>query len=382
MFADEDLHALCSATRVTDYPHGFEALLRAGPMDGWMYTGALENYPRLVERLEHIAPLWGNPAHVLQRIRDPLHWARVVRKAGLPCPAVQREDLGIPLDGTWLRKPLRSAGGAHIAFHRGALNTAVSSREYYFQRHVAGTSVSALYVASHGTAFLLGVTKQLVGRDWSGGDGFCYSGSIGPLDVPASTMDAFTRVGNLLAKQFELRGLFGVDAIVNEDGVWPVEVNPRFPASAELYDWALGISTVDLHLAACQGEDLKIHNPRRGRPVYGKAIVFADRATTINASISRLSWQNSDVSRHFVSHGKLCSPFGEVEKCHDGIFQQAVGVPRDTNGWPAIADVPAAGSKFCPGDPVVTVFAVEETEEDLLEALQRRVAEVRSAIST
>jgi type 1 glutamine amidotransferase len=27
-----------------------------------------------------------------------------------------------------------------------------------------------------------------------------------------------------------------------------------------------------------------------------------------------------------VSHGKLCFPFGEVEKCHDGIFQQAVGL--------------------------------------------------------
>ncbi|TWT29817.1 hypothetical protein Enr8_44720 [Blastopirellula retiformator] len=34
--------------------------------------------------------------------------------------------------------------------------------------------------------------------------------------------------------------------------------------------------------------------------------------------------QNSDVSRYFASREELCSEPGEVGKCHDGIFQQAV----------------------------------------------------------
>jgi hypothetical protein len=36
-----------------------------------------------------------------------------------------------------------------------------------------------------------------------------------------------------------------------------------------------------------------------------------------------MRWQNDDASRYFVSRGKLGFPLGEVEKCHDGIFQQA-----------------------------------------------------------
>ncbi|TWT33170.1 hypothetical protein Enr8_29950 [Blastopirellula retiformator] len=32
--------------------------------------------------------------------------------------------------------------------------------------------------------------------------------------------------------------------------------------------------------------------------------------------------QNSDVSRYFASREELCSEPGEVEKCHEGIFQQ------------------------------------------------------------
>jgi hypothetical protein len=34
--------------------------------------------------------------------------------------------------------------------------------------------------------------------------------------------------------------------------------------------------------------------------------------------------QNDDVSRYFASREQLCCELGEVEKCHDGIFQQAV----------------------------------------------------------
>ncbi len=331
--------------RATDYPQGFEARCCARPTDGWMYTGALENYPRLVERWERLAPLWGNPARVLRNVRDPFQLARAVHAAGLPCPAIQRDDAGIPRDATWLRKPLRSAGGAHIAFHRGALTTDAMSRGCYFQQYVPGTSASALFVASQGVSLLLGVAKQLVGRDLNGSDCFRYSGSIGPLEVPRGTADAFARLGKLLVQRFELRGLFGVDAIINGDGVWPIEVNPRFPASAEIYDWALGISTVDVHVAACLGKDIGIHSARVGRLVCGKSIVFADRATTIGECLTRLSME-------------------QLAEC-----------------WPAIADIPPAGSEVRAGDPVVTVFAAEENEAEVLDALKRRVAEVRIAIS-
>src|SRR5581483_6210294 len=32
--------------------------------------------------------------------------------------------------------------------------------------------------------------------------------------------------------------------------------------------------------------------------------------------------QNSNVGRYFASRVELCSALGEVEKCHDGIFQR------------------------------------------------------------
>ncbi|TWT29283.1 hypothetical protein Enr8_50840 [Blastopirellula retiformator] len=44
--------------------------------------------------------------------------------------------------------------------------------------------------------------------------------------------------------------------------------------------------------------------------------------------IARMRSQNNDVSRYFASREELCSEPGEVGKCHDGIFQQAVNDAR------------------------------------------------------
>src|SRR6516162_6995898 len=66
LFADADLRARCPVrcVEVKDYPRGLldlPELLTPGP---WMYTGALENRPDLVEAMSRRRPLWGNPAPV------------------------------------------------------------------------------------------------------------------------------------------------------------------------------------------------------------------------------------------------------------------------------------------------------------------------------
>jgi predicted ATP-grasp superfamily ATP-dependent carboligase len=343
LFADDDLRALCPTVRVANYPREFEAVLRAAPTNGWMYTGAIENYPRLVERMSKVAPLWGNPCEVLRAVRNPMQVNAALRAAALPCPAVQRDDAGIPADGTWLCKPLRSAGGSGIEWRRAGSHRA--KRGHYFQQFVPGLAMSALYVATHSAAVLLGVTRQIVGGDGNGQNGFRYSGSIGPLDAPQRIADAFARIGDALAAQFDLRGLFGVDAIVNDGGVWPVEVNPRFPASAELYDWAGGVSTVGLHVAACRGDRLEAPPLPTTRLVYGKAIVFADRTYTVGDGLEKLAGT------------------------------------RIAHDWPLLADIPAKGSTIRTGEPIVTLFAAEQSEPRVLETLRAQTQSVLTALA-
>jgi predicted ATP-grasp superfamily ATP-dependent carboligase len=205
--------------------------------------------------------------------------------------------------------------------------------------------MSALCVAAGGTAVLLGVSRQLVGSVSNGQGGFRYVGSIGPLDTPQSIVAAFVCIANALTAAFGLQGLFGVDAIVNDEGVWPVEVNPRFPASAELYDWARGISTVGLHVAACRWGRLDVPPARTNRLVNGKTIVFADRTVTVGDGLKKLAGT------------------------------------RFADDWPLLCDIPTKGATIRAGEPIVTLFAAEESDSRVVETLRTQAQVVLAALA-
>src|SRR5690242_9210524 len=65
LFADADLCAIADAASVARYPSGLLASMTAAPDAPFMYTGALENYPALIERMARLKTCWGNSAEVL-----------------------------------------------------------------------------------------------------------------------------------------------------------------------------------------------------------------------------------------------------------------------------------------------------------------------------
>ena len=53
LFADADLAARCPAVAVPfdQYPHGFLKIVRQAPPGPWLFTGGLENHPKLIDRI-------------------------------------------------------------------------------------------------------------------------------------------------------------------------------------------------------------------------------------------------------------------------------------------------------------------------------------------
>ena len=54
---------------------------------------------------------------------------------------------------------------------------------------------------------------------------FLYVGSLGPLPLHEAELSRLYSLGNVLAEH-HLVGLFNVDFVRNDDGLWPVEVTP------------------------------------------------------------------------------------------------------------------------------------------------------------
>ena len=338
LFADRDLAAVSRCVRVPPaaYPWGLVDAADDFPTGPWMYTGALENHPDVVALLSKRRPLLGNRAATLRMVRDPLRVFRALREAGLPAPEVRITPHGLPRDGSWLCKPLASAGGHGIVplcdDERPRRHSLPLRRRSYYQERISGRPMSAVFVGRCTGAELAGVTLQLTGYPQAM---FAYRGSLAPGTVSAAAVGRITAVGEALAARFGLVGLFGVDLILQDDTPWPVEVNPRYTASIEVIELASRRALLPAHRAACEGNDPG-PLPRADGPggYVAKEILFAP--------------------------GDVVFPDDAIEFTRHDPSRFEV---------PELADVPDAGARFRFGEPVLTVFARGQTPDDTLRAL-------------
>jgi uncharacterized protein len=340
LFADADLCRIAAATRIRQYPAELHDWLNqfSPPPSAWMYTGALENHPDLVDRMAAVAPLWGNDGEVLRQVRSPQGLADVMRSANFRFPEVRFSPAGLPDDGSWLEKTGRGAGGSGIRAFTGA---SPRTDGVFYQRRVAGAPHSAAFVAAKGEVTFLGIVRQLIGESWLNAGEFQYCGAIGPSSVSKPIQAEIERIGQMLAQEFRLVGLFGVDLVIDGDQVWTIEANPRYTASIEIIERATGFHAVSSHAAACDNGVLPNPFPLRTDVTLGKAILFAKQAVTV------------------------CSTFA------DWALTQATEQP-----WPALADVPKAGTTIERGHPVLTIFAESTSGEKALQILRSRVAKI------
>jgi predicted ATP-grasp superfamily ATP-dependent carboligase len=365
LFADADLRARCPAMRLNGrYPEAFEDLLASAPLAPWIYTGGLENHPRLVSRMAQTRPLWGNDSAALTAVRDPYAVYDLLRAAGLPAPRVLHTNptrqRGVPLAGAsgwcdaregevstpWLVKALRGSSGSGIRFHHPEDKGRCPARSY-LQEYVNGESRAAVFVAGPWSTRLLGVTRQLVGEPWLHAEPFHYCGSVGPLTLSMTERVALERLGDVLAAGCKLRGLFGADGIWRGGEFWPVEVNPRYTASVEVLEYATGMSALAWHRAAFDPTTPEPPEvPAEPDGVIGKAIYFAKESLT------------------FPGDGPWVDALNK-EKCDE---------------MPDFADIPNPGQQIEARRPVMTVFARGADVSSCIVALRRKAAVVTTGM--
>ncbi len=342
LFADLDLSQISITTKIENYPDDFLALAKQRQQDCafWLYTGGLENWPRLVDQISRHVELLGNAGSVLRRVRDPFLLSQYWRENGFLAPAVQQTSDGLPRDGSWLCKPRRSAGGIRI--HPLTNACELDRTSSYLQQRINGQAFAANYVAGATGCRLLGVTEQLTGIPWTGAREFQYAGSIGPLQLKPLQWDLLNDMGEAISRQFSLQGLFGIDMVLSDNEVWPIEVNPRYTASLEILERALNIQALTIHVEAClngNGSVANVHLYEPDSSVHGKVILFSPGTYRVDKNlVTYLSDQRT-------------------------VF-------------PKFADIPANQTLIRQGQPVCTIFAEGKDREQVIQQLKCLVKEV------
>ncbi len=341
-FADADLRSLIAVESVDSLSIAVET--SANPLLSAiqqladvpiLYAGGMENQPQLLEHLERSHAIWGADRTAIEQVRQPQQLAEGlahVRQRVLP---VQAGNDPPPSDGTWLVKPVASAGGRGIAVWDESSPERTLDGKYYFQKRVQGQVYSALFIAEKtpGDVRFVGLTQQLVGCPELHAGPFAWCGNIGPAFLPVEVEFLVRRWGNILKWKFGLSGLYGIDFIVTEEGEpWLLEVNPRLTGSVEILELACGMPLLTDHVACYDSSAASFARVFSASPPaplderLGRAILYAPERLKSNIPLPQpVVWDTA----------------------------------------PPVADIPEPGSVIEAGKPVCSVYAWGSDVEDV-----------------
>ena len=333
LFADRDTRAAAADWRRVSIPGALRfdpasVLHWAGklaPAAGLVYGSGFEGRTGLLARLGRGRTVYGNAPGTVALVRDPARFFPLLRRLGIRHPVVRLTPPARP--SGWLVKGPGSAGGIRV---HPAGARAASPADYY-QRLVPGDSRSVTFLADGRRARVLGFNRQ-----WTAprpGQPYLYGGAVGGLGPGRGLRREIEEAVDDLVLRTGLVGLNGLDFILHE-GRWLVlELNPRPPATFELYDADYRGGLFQWHLRACEGE-------------------LPARAAS---------------SRTVRAHAVVHAP--------------GVGGARGIRFPRWCRDLPVVGTRFAAGDPVCTVHASAPTVARTLGLIRHRTRALQRILS-
>ena len=243
-----------------------------------------EGAPELASRLARYGQVYANDPAVVAALKDPELGIALLRGCGWRVPATQRE---LPAERHgWLQKEAGAAGGTHVR----RAGHAHDSGAVYFQREIPGQPLSVTFLADGDRAYCLGFNRLLV--EVLGDARYCYAGAIAGIDLPPDLRAQAQSCLDRLVRVTGLRGLGGLDFLLDGERMTALEVNPRPTATFELYDDDFPEGLVHWHLASFErpvpefGERLG----RGGGTQRAIGVVYARGPLTVPASASFPTW--------------------------------------------------------------------------------------------
>jgi len=330
LFADYDMGQLGEVTPLRKYPWSAPRWLRDADMDAWCYTGGMENYPRLVERMAKQKRLLGCMPETLHRVRDPFWLANMAIQHGCEFPETYRlhdppyEPIHPKLSDQWLLKPHRSAGGLNI---KSAIKLPKSAHRFFLQRKMPGVPMSAVVLSTKYGYQMVGSSRLQAGPEFGAPLPYLFAGAVSVASPPPTSLQALVAA---IHAEAGMIGLWGIDYLQADKPVI-LEVNPRWTATMALHERMRETTFMPCHVQACLHGEVEL-GARSGDWSSGARVVYASRQIVF-------TWQLFQ---------KMRDAFSVTE---ESFFSN-----------PRVADIPMPETTIAQGSPVCTLYADGKTE--------------------
>ena len=343
LYADEDLTKNCPTTLITkSFPDEISDLIKTAPKVPILYTGGLENHSALLQLLSAERTVLGITGNTLTNLRNTPEFYNLLKSKQINTPNIITSTKDLNKETSYLRKPKYRSGGLGIKPFDPSKQTMVDDADFYYQKFIKGESRSAIFCFNESGFELLGASIQSSGIQSLHASDFLYSGNMGPVNPCASELKDLQTIGKIISSNYRPRGLLGMDYIINESRVYPLEINPRYTASMEVLELALGQNFITKHMQAFGFKTICENPARTETSVIGKAIYYAPHDVLIPEDAP---WVSTE------ANPQLFSPF---------------------------ADIPRANSAIDKGSPVVTIFAKADSLTEVEVQLKKLTSQLDS----
>ncbi len=265
---------------VDDVLRAVASLQSAKSFDGLFFDAAVETNPSLLDEL-NLHPVFGNSIKALNACGHPEKLFSCLDQHSIPYPEIQLDLKQIPTENdAWLVKATQGTGGIGVSFLNEELDTA---KHAYLQKKIDGINFSLTFLANGQDVLALGF-NTLWSQSLGEGVPYAYAGAVNQVSFNEEAKHTALQYTKTIANKFELIGLNSIDFIYADNLIYVLEVNPRIPATYELYETRSG-EVMQQHIEACNNRVLPV---TQLKPLLrAHAIVYAPSKITIS---NKMSW--------------------------------------------------------------------------------------------
>lgn len=285
LFADLDTRLACRAWHQVPSRDGrfdsealverIQAVLAEDRPQGWLYGSGFDSFSDLIDWLSRRCPLFGNRAEAARLCTTPQEFFPLLDRLAIPYPeiswAAPSDALTTDLssinergESGWLVKR-GGEGGRGVSVYQGECS------DGYYQRRLSGPVFTLVFLAGTGRVWWYGF-NTLYQTDYNARCPFLFAGAINRACLPAGVAEAVIEYAYRLTRALDLRGLNGLDFMLDGDVPQVLELNPRPGAALGLWDTAWPLGLMEAQVRVCRGEKVRGF---MSVPVKGFRIVFA-----------------------------------------------------------------------------------------------------------
>lgn len=205
--------------------------LDASCYKGFVYASGFDAQPELLQKVANHISLIGNSVATVGAVKSRDVFFKALRALNIAHPQVFKAFDAIPHTGQFLKKAAGGCGGTHISI---ASPYDELSANQYFQQYIQGRSVSLLFLANVDSIEVIGFNEQWLNPSIE--MPFRYGGAVSNIDLPQAIQLQLINAAEKLTLEFGLIGLNSLDAVIEGEIAYVLEVNPRLSATFDLYD--------------------------------------------------------------------------------------------------------------------------------------------------